>query len=286
MKIKLLILLVIISFTKIYAMSDTDVKSYMKRYIETKMKSQVNKIDIISSYPIDDARGWIVYFLSIQEKVKLGNSYQEAIVPLTVFTKGNRITLKLMKKGKLNKDGTRQKEKNYAELLKPKVPNEAYNNDHFLTGNMNAPHKLLMFTDPFCPYCRNKIREVMAVVNHNPQKYALYYYHLPLVKIHPASDVTTRAMHILQKRGNLTDMLKLYHLSVKATETDVDKILQSIKNKTGVTITKQEINSTETKDAINFDKSMARRLQVTSTPTIFIDGQWDRTRKAYKQYAK
>jgi len=267
MKIKLLILLIIISFTKIYAMSDNDVKNYMKRYIETKMNSQVNQIDIISSYPIDDAKGWSVYFLSMRVKVKLGDSYQEAIIPQTVFTKGNRITLKLMKKGKLNRDGTRQKEKNYAKILKPKVPDEAYNSDHFLSGNPNAPHKILMFTDPFCPY-------------------ALYYYHFPLVKIHPASDVTTRAMHIFQKRGNLTDMLKLYHLSVKATETDIDKILKSIKKKTGVTITKQEINSPETKDAINFDKSMGRRLQVTSTPTIFIDGKWDRTRKAYKQYAE
>jgi protein-disulfide isomerase len=126
----------------------------------------------------------------------------------------------------------------------------------------------------------------MAVINHNPEKYALYYYHFPLVKIHPASDVTTRAMHILQKRGDITDMLKLYHLPIEATETNTDKILEAIKKKTGVTITKEEINSPETIEAINFDKSMARRLQVTSTPTIFIDGQWDSTRKAYKRYAR
>jgi len=131
MKIKLLILLIIITLTQANAMSDNDVKSYMKRYVEKKMNSQVNQIDIISSYPIDDAKGWSVYFLSIRVKVKLGNSYQEAIIPQTVFTKGNRITLKLMKKGKLNKDGTRQKGKNYAKLLKPKVPDEAYNSDHF-----------------------------------------------------------------------------------------------------------------------------------------------------------
>jgi len=286
MKIKVLIFLIIMTLTKIYAMSDNDVKNYMKRYIETKTGAQVENIDIISSYPINDANGWSVYFLSIKAKVKLGDSYKETIIPQTVFTKGNRITLKLMKKGKLNSDGTRQKGKNYAKILKPKVPNEAYNEAHFLTGSIDAPHKLLMFTDPFCPYCRDKIREVMSIVNHNPERYALYYYHFPLVKIHPASDVTTKAMHILQKRGNLTDMLKLYHLPIEATERDTDKILRAIKKKTGVTITKQEINSPETKNAINFDKSMARRLQVTSTPTIFIDGKWDRTRKAYKQYAR
>jgi len=286
MKLKTMIFLIIMGLTKTYAMSGSDVTNYMKRYVEKKTGAQVENIDIVSSYPIEDAHGWNVYFLSIKAKVKLGDKYQETIIPQTVFAKGNRITLKLMKKGKLNSDGTRQKGKNYAKILKPKVPDEAYNEEHFLTGNINAPHKMLLFTDPFCPYCREKIKEIMAVVNHNSEQYALYYYHFPLVKIHPASDVTTRAMHILQKRGDLTDMLKLYHLPIEATETDTDKILEAIKTKTGVTITKQEINSPETKEAITFDKSMGRRLQVTSTPTIFIDGQWDSTRKAYKQYAR
>ncbi len=286
MKIKLLILMIIITMTQANAMSDKDVKHYMKRYVETKMKSQVNQIDIISTYPIDNAKGWSVYFLSIRVKVKLGDKYQEAIVPQTVFTKGDRITLKLMKKGKLNKDGTRRKGKSYTKLLKPRVPMDAYDDAHFIFGNKNAPHKILIFTDPFCPYCKNKIREVMGIVNNNPQKYALYYYHLPLVAIHPASDVTTRAMHIFQKKGDIKNMLKLYHLSVKASETDVDKILKSIKEKTGVTITKEEINSPEVKEAMRFDMSMKRRLQVTGTPTIFIDGKWDRLRKAYKKYAR
>ncbi|MCK4441457.1 MAG: thioredoxin domain-containing protein [Sulfurovaceae bacterium] len=286
MKIKLLILLIIMTLTRANAMSDNDIKSYIKRYIETKMGAQVNQIDIISSYPIEDAKGWSVYFLSMKVKVKLGDKYQEATVPQTVFVKGHRITLKLLKKGKLNKDGKRGKEKNYAKILKPKVPMEAYNSEHFLTGNENAPHKLLIFTDPYCPYCRNKIREVMAIVNNNSEKYALYYYHFPLIKIHPASDVTTRAMHVLQKRGDITDMLKLYHLPIEAEETDVNKILEAIKQKTGVTITKEEINDPKVKKAIYFDKAMGRRLQVTGTPTIFIDGKWDKTRKAYKKYAK
>ncbi|HHB94362.1 MAG TPA: hypothetical protein ENK88_04375 [Campylobacterales bacterium] len=286
MKLKLLITLIIMTLTQLNAMSDNNIKSYMQRYIENKMKAQVNQIDIISNYPIEDAKGWNVYFLSIKAKVKLGNSYQEATIPQTVFVKGNRITLKLLKKGKLNKDGKREKGKNYAKLLKPKVPIEAYNSKHFISGSENAPHKILIFTDPFCPHCKRKIREVLSIVNHNPEKYALYYYHFPLVKIHPASDVTTKAMHVLQKRGDITDMLKLYYLPIKAKETNIDKILKAINNKTGVTITKEEINSPETQKAINFDKAMGRRLQIASTPTIFIDGKWDRTRKEYKKYAR
>jgi len=31
---------------------------------------------------------------------------------------------------------------------------------------------------------------------------------------------------------------------------------------------------------------MKKRLMVTGTPTIFIDGKWDHTRKAYQTYLK
>jgi len=286
MKVKLLIFLIIITITKSIAMSDNDVKNYMKRYIEAKTNSPVSQIDIISTYPIEDAPGWRVYFLSIKVKMKIGDSYQNAIVLQTVFTKGDRITLKLMKKGKLRRDGTRRKGKNYADLLKPKVPIDAYDDAHFIAGSKNAPHKILLFTDPFCPYCRAKITEIMNVVRNNPRTYGLYYYHFPLVRIHPASDVTTRAMHVLQKRGDINNMLKLYHLPIEASETNVDKILKAIKDVTGVTITKADIYSPEVREAMRVDMAMKRRLQVTGTPTIFLDGAWDRLRKEYKKYAR
>jgi len=267
-------------------MSDNDVKGYMKRYVETKMKSQVIRVDIISTYPIEDAKGWSVYFLSMRVKVKLGDSYQEAIVPQTVFVKGDRITLKLMKKAKRKKDGTMGKSKSYSKLLKPKVPSDAYDDAHFLLGSKDAPHKIIFFSDPFCPFCKAKVVEIVDVVKKNPKIYALYYYHLPLVKIHPAAEITSRAMLVFQKRGDIDNMLKLYRIFVEPTETDMNKILHAIKLKTGVQLTKADIEAPEITEALRADMAMRRRLQVTGTPTIFIDGKWDRLRKEFKKYAK
>ncbi len=286
MKIKSLIFLLIITILQLNAMSETAVKDYMQKYIETKMKSSVSRIDVISSYPIEQAPGWDVYFLSMKVKIKMGKSYQTATVPQTVFTNGDKITLKLMKKGKVKKDGTRRPSKNYAELLKPKVPIDAYDDEHLLMGSKTAPHKILLFSDPFCPYCKEKIVEMEQVVKANPNTYGLYYYHLPLLRIHPASDVTTKAMHIFQTRGEIDKMLKLYHLSVAPSETNVDKILKDIKAKTGVLLTKAQIQSPEAVEAMRVDMAMKRRLQVTGTPTVFLDGIWDRSRKVYKKYAK
>jgi len=286
MQMKLLIFLLVLTFTQANAMSDNDVKGYMKRYVEKKMKSQVMRVDIISNYPIEDAKGWSVYFLSMRVKVKLGDTYQEAIVPQTVFVKGDRITLKLMKKGKRKKDGTVEKSKNYAKLLKPKVPIDAYDDAHLILGSKDAPHKILFFSDPFCPFCKEKVVEIVDVVKKNPKLYSLYYYHLPLVKIHPPSEITARAMLVFQKKGDISNMLKLYRIFIEPTETDVKKILHAIKIKTGVQLTEKEINSPEITEALRVDMAMKRRLQVSGTPTIFIDGKWDRLRKEFKKYAK
>jgi protein-disulfide isomerase len=286
MRLKAILFLLIIAILQASAMSDKSIKEYMGNYVKTKMKLEVKHIDIISTYPIDGATGWYVHFLDMIVKVKMGNSYQDAVVKKIVFTKGNRITVNLKKPGKFKMDGTKKKSKSYKELLKPMVPADAYDDEHFLAGSKNAPHKILIFSDPFCPYCSKKIPEVLNIVKANPKIYGLYYYHFPLLQIHPASDVTTKAMHILHKKGEIDKMMALYKLSIDAKETNVDKILKAIKAKIGIKFTKKQIFSAEIKDALRFDMIMKRRLQVTGTPTIFIDGKWDRLRKEYKKYAK
>lgn len=279
MKIKFLIFFLITSFMQLNAMSDSSIKSYMKKYVEKKMNAKVMRVDIISSYPLDTAKGWSVYFLSMRVKVKLGGTTQEAIVPQTVFVKGKRITLKLMKR-------SHGKVVNYAKILKPKVPKDAYDDAHLLLGSKNAPHKIIFFSDPFCPYCKRKVIDIVNVVEKNPKIYGLYFYHLPLTNVHPAAEIVSRAMIIFQKKGDVNKMLKLYRLFVEPTERDINKILHAIKLKTGVQLTKAQLEAPEVTEALRVDRAMRRRLQVTGTPTIFIDGKWDRTREEFAKYAK
>jgi protein-disulfide isomerase len=93
-------------------------------------------------------------------------------------------------------------------------------------------------------------------------------------------------MYLLHKKGEITKMMALYKLSINAKETNTGKIIKAINRKVGTKFTKEEIFSPTIKDALRFDMIMKRRLQVTGTPTIFIDGKWDRLRKKYKKYVK
>ncbi|MBU1669299.1 thioredoxin domain-containing protein [bacterium] len=269
-------LLTILFTLQVYAVDDNGVRHYIKEYMETKMKSPVDKIETISNYTVEGTNGWEVYFLSLEMRIKIGKTYSKQTVPQVVFTKGNKIAFSL-------KD---EDDQPYEKLLKPKVPKEAYDDAHFLVGSKDAPHKLLVMSDPFCPYCQEIIPEMIEMVQDNPKTFGLYYYHLPLLRIHPASDMTTKAMHIFHKRGDISNLKSLYYLLVDPRETNEQVILKAIKEKTGVRFRRKEIHAADIKKALDFDLAMKKRLMVTGTPTIFLDDVWDPTRFRYKKYLK
>ena len=272
MKIKFLVIM-LMATVHLFAISQKSVEFYVKRHIEKKMHSKVEKIETLSSYQIGGTKGWKVYFLVLDLKVKMGNVYRNRTLYQVVYNKGKKIAFSLKDK----------KGNDYSKVLKPHVPLSAYNESHLLVGNKDARHKILVVSDPFCPFCQEIVPKLIESVERHPKTFALYYYHLPLVRIHPASDVTTKAMHIFQKRGNLKALKECYHLLVSEREKNPQVILDAIKRKTGITLTQKEINSKEIKETMAFDKAMKKRLMVTGTPTIFIDGIWDPSRSAYKK---
>jgi len=273
MKKKILFIIALLTL-QLHAVSEEGLHHYIKEYMAKKMNSPVTKIETISSYTIKETNGWKVYFLLLNVNIKLGDATRNRIVNQIAFTKGNKIAFSL--KDKSGKD--------YKKNLKPKVPIEAYNDEHLLVGNKDAKHKLLVFSDPFCPYCQEIVPQLIDDVKANPKTFALYYYHLPLLRIHPASDTATRAMLIFQKRGDLKHLKDMYHLLVNPREINADVILKAIKDKTGIQIKRVDIYSDEINNKLKRDKKLKKRLMLTGTPTIFIDGLWDPTRMKYKTF--
>ena len=273
MRIKVLLLMVLAT-AQLLAISQKSVEFYVKRYIEKKTNSPVQSVETLSSYIVGGTNGWRVYFLSLDVKVRMGKEYVTRKASKIVFNKGGKIAFSL-------KDN---KGKDYAKILKPKVPLLAYNKKHLLVGNVNAKHKILVMSDPFCPYCQEIVPKLITTVQQNPKTFALYYYHLPLLRIHPASDMTTKAMHVFQERGQIRKLKQCYRLLVSEREKNPEVVLRAIANKTGVYFTKKELNTLRIQNTLAFDVAMKKRLMVTGTPTIFIDGTWDPTRMKYKSY--
>lgn len=264
----------IFATAQLFAVSQKSIEHYVKQYIEKKTGSSVQSVKTLSSYPIEGTNGWKVYFLNMEVNVKIGNSETIRVLNKVVFNKGGKIAFSL--KDKQGKD--------YAKILKPKVPEIAYDKKHLLVGNKNAKHKILLMSDPFCPFCQEIVPVLIDEVKANPDVFALYYYHLPLLKIHPAADITTKAMHIFQEKGEIEKLKACYRLPLSGKERNPKVILDAIAKKTGVNFSLEELNTLAIYDALAFDMDMKKRLMVTGTPTIFIDGTWDPTRFKYKEY--
>jgi len=271
---KLLSLAAVTTLT-ISAGTDSDVESYVKDHMIKNKQVKVSQVDIISKTTLDEPKGWEVYFLNIHANVKKSETiFDKVTVPETIFVKDGYMapTLINMKTGK-----------DFKMELKPELSSELYEESHLLVGNKDAKHKLVIFTDPMCPFCRTKVPEIYKAVKENPETFALYYYHLPLLRIHPVSDIITRAMEVAKDKGAKGDeLIKLYEFKIGAREVNATKVLGELKKQFKLDITEDEINEEKISEKLKFDKDMATKSMVTGTPTVYLDGKWDASRDKYK----
>lgn len=268
---KLLMSTIAATVTLSATVSDDTLVKYFKKFIVKNPSVEVRGVEVLDVVKIPDHPGWEAYLTTM----KLRYNNQDVSAPQTIFANGTLLSPMLVDSSK----GI-----DYSKELKPKVSLSLYNTAHLLFGNKNAQHKILIFSDPQCPFCMEIVPDVMRVVKEYPELFALYYYHLPLVAIHPVSAILVRVMHVAQEKGQNDIVEKLYGLKVDPNETNEDKVLAAVKAQTGFVITKEEINTQSVKDAIKADEDASAKMMVTGTPTIFIDGEWDKMRDRYKTF--
>jgi len=246
---------------------------YIKKSVVKNPQVKVKGVTIIESTTHKDLPGWTVLLTNMD----LEYQKKEIHAPETMFVKDGLITGHLVNL----KTGN-----DYRDEIKPSVPASYYNKAHLLFGNENAAHKVLVFSDPQCPFCQETVPGIMKAARENPSKIALYYYHLPLLRIHPVSGILTRVMHIAQEEGKTDVVEKLYSLKIKPQETDMTKVLAAVKSHTGYSVSAAQVNAKEVKEAIKADEESAGRMMVSGTPTVYIDGVWDKMRNGYKKLIK
>jgi len=243
---------------------------YVKRNIVKNPQVKVNGVTVIEATTHKDLPGWTVLLTTMD----LTYQKKEIHVPETMFIKDGLITGHLVKL----KNGH-----DYRDDIKPTVPDHMYDDAHLLFGNKDAKHKIIVFSDPMCPFCQEVVPEIMKAAKENPDKIALYYYHLPLLRIHPVSKYLTRIMHMAQEQGKKDVVEKMYTLKIDPRTTDLKKILPAVKKHTGFDVTEAQINDKKLVEAMKKDEDAAGRMMVNGTPTVYIDGKWDKMRDGYKK---
>jgi len=258
----------------LFGAGDADVVAFLKKGIGSNPNIVNLEIEINSKKAIPSMKGWQVYFVNIEGDVKQGNDKRHIAQNSTYFVNGDVLAPELINL----KTGER-----YNETIAPDFDDSFYSKANLISGDLNAPNKVAIFSDPLCPFCRKYVPEAVIYMAKYPKNFAVYYYHMPLASLHPAAVALTKAAIAAEQNGTKNAEMKMYATDINANETDEQKIVDAFNKAAGTKITVADLRRPSVLKQFDADQKTARAMMVNGTPTVFFNGQKDPTKMKYKE---
>ncbi|WP_428737190.1 DsbA family protein [Sulfurimonas sp.] len=249
-----------------------NIEEFLTDKFEENDKIESVSVKIKESVDLKDLKGWKGYIVEVQAYLK-NNPKKQVQQRMIWFSDGKIITKELM-----NMDSGRS----LVDAVKPKFQNKFYAKENLIYGNEKSRHKVVIFSDPLCPFCKGYVPGALKDMKKDPAKYAVYYYHMPLERIHPASVEIVKMAAAAQLQGVKDVMLKMYDIKVNPREKDVKKILAAFNQAIGTKLIEKDINDIKVLREVNHDFDAANELMVAGTPTVYLDGKLDEKKLGYK----
>jgi len=226
-------------------------------------------VDVIS---IPKPKNFDAYIVLVKATVKDGSKTRKVKQRMVYFSDGTTITKELtdLSSGE-----------SMIDFVKPDFKPEFYTKENLIYGSASSKHKVAFFSDPLCPFCRGFVPKAIEEMKKQPEKFAIYYYHFPLERIHPASVTLVKAAAAAELAGKKDAVLNLYKVNVNAREKDVKVILKAFNHAMGTHITPADLETRAVKQHLARDLEIAEYLMVGGTPTVYFDGKIDETKKKY-----
>ena len=267
----------ILCSTLLFANADDNVIDFEINRLEKNPDIEVLNVEISIKKELP-VKGWSGYILDVEAKVRSNKVINAKDV---LFSDGEYIALDLLdaKTGKSLKD-----------IVTPNLTANYYDKSKLIAGNHKAKDKLVVFSDPLCPFCMDYIPDVINYVNKNSNKIALYYYHYPLLKLHPAAGPLSKIMEVAKHQNIKNLELRVYEMDwdkyFKSSEKDEAKILEAFNAEFKTNITTKDISVYKVKSELNSDIKMGKDVMVSGTPSIFVNGVKDNTRLKFETLGK
>ncbi|MBU0632239.1 thioredoxin domain-containing protein [bacterium] len=250
-----------------------DVVKFLKGSITKNPNIISLDVKVIDKKDLDRLKGWQAYIVSFEGKAKVGNEEKKISQNSIYFVKDGIIATELIDL----KTGTKLN-----DTITPVFKKEFYTKANLIYGDENATHKVALFSDPLCPFCKAFVPGAIEYMKKYPKDFAVYYFHYPLEGLHPASPTICKAAIYLELQGKKDSLLKIYNLQIDARETNEQKILDVINSSLGENITVKDIHSMMVENESKADQDIANALLVNGTPTMYFDGVKDSTKSKYK----
>ncbi len=263
----------LLSASSLFGASDSEVRNYLKNAIGANPAISNIEVEINSKKRVPNSP-WSAYFISIDGEAKQNGVVRRFSQGSVYFANDDLITPELYN----IKTGER-----YNDSLTPDFSPNFYKKHNLISGNEKSTHKIAIFSDPLCPFCRKYVPEAINYMKKYPKTFALYYYNLPLEGLHPASVTLVKAEIAAAMAGVSDAALKLYRVEVDPKESDEQKILDAFNRAVGSKVTLADIRKPQTLERYDSDRIVAKNMVISGTPTIYVDGIKDNSKNRYKE---
>lgn len=138
-------------------------------------------------------------------------------------------------------------------------------------GNPGAPVLLVEFADFQCPACRGARPLLDEALKKYDGKARLVFKHFPL-SIHQYGEKAARGARAAQQQGKFWEMYgALFDNQDRLSPAVIEELAKGL----GLDIAKfqKEIESESVADAVSRDRKQGERLDIQSTPTLYINGR-------------
>ena len=254
--------------------SSEDVEKFLKKSFSGNKNIVKLNVKVEQKIALEKVKEWDAYIVSVDATVKAKKGTREVKQKMIWFSNGSTISPDLIDL----KTGTSLK-----DSVSPSIQAEFYKKENLIYGNANAAHRVAIFSDPLCPFCRDFVPKIINTMKKNPDKFAIYYYHFPLPSLHPAAVELVKAAVAAELKGEKDVVLKLYTVKVNSHETDINKILKAFNKTMKTNIAPADLNNKVVLDHIKSDLNIANALMVSGTPTIFFDDKLDKSKRKFEK---
>jgi len=271
-------LLSIILISSVFANATTTEQklvNFIGTAINTGKGYKFKKAEITHSEFVPSNKNWKAYFLKIE--LQILSKHKTISVKDIIFSNGT-----LISKDFININTSRSIKDSFSFPASPKL----YDKEHLLIGNKNAKNKLIIFSDPLCPFCMDFVPDLITWVKKHDKNFALYYYYYPL-SIHPGNITLIKSELAAEKLGKIKDLSKkVYEEAFDFDKTDEKSILKAFNKTFKTNLNQKQINTQDILNRIKNDLKVARSLMIRGTPTLYVNGKKDPTRSLYKKLAE
>lgn len=261
-----------IFFNVVFA-NDNLVIEFEKKRLSQNPNIVLNSVEVFYKKKLDIKGDWSAYVLNLDLDTQDGNMRVKDIL----FSNNQVVTTELFDL----KSGT-----SFGSNIAPDINESYYDNSRLIAGKSNAKNRLVVFSDPLCPFCQHYIPQLIDFVNKNEESIALYYYAFPLTRIHKASNDLSKLIEIA-KQTDKNIIKKAYEIRWEkyfdVNSEDRKLILNSFNKALKTNISLKELEDEKYQKALEDEVLMAEKLLINGTPTIYVNGKKDNTKEEYKK---